>query len=142
VVYVAAYEASAVTVCSGGFVAFSNASLQMAGALSEATSVIAALWNFIFNALFEAWESRQVQRWRGWQRRVVHAVAFFLMLCAEVRVPYLHILSPPMAGGKLTERPRGLILAPCIMSIFSPSGSSYCVMKMGQGRYICKNIRA
>jgi uncharacterized membrane protein len=82
VVYVAAYEAIAVTVCSGGFVIFSDASLQMAGALSVATSVIAAVWNFIFNALFEAWESRQVQRGRGWQRRVVHAVAFETVLIA------------------------------------------------------------
>jgi uncharacterized membrane protein len=82
VVYVAAYEAIAVTVCSGGFVAFSDASLQMAGALSFATSIIAALWNFIFNTLFEAWESRQMKRGRSLGRRVVHALVFESVLIA------------------------------------------------------------
>lgn len=82
VVYVAAYEAIAVTVCSGGFMAFSDASLQMASGLSIATSVIAALWNFIFNALFERWESRQVKRGRSLRRRVVHALMFEAVLIA------------------------------------------------------------
>ncbi|HVL76879.1 MAG TPA: PACE efflux transporter [Noviherbaspirillum sp.] len=82
IVYVTAYELIAVTVCSGGFVAFSDASLQMAGALSVTTSLIAALWNFVFNMLFEAWESRQARRGRSLLRRLVHAVAFEAVLFA------------------------------------------------------------
>jgi uncharacterized membrane protein len=82
VVYVVAYEVIAVTVCSGGFVVFSDASLQLAGALSVATSIIAALWNFIFNTLFEAWESRQVRRGRSWRRRIAHALGFETVLFA------------------------------------------------------------
>lgn len=80
VVYVGVYEVIAVTICSGGFVAFSDASLSMAGTLSLATSIIAALWNFVFTALFEAWESRQVQRGRSLLRRVAHALAFEVTL--------------------------------------------------------------
>lgn len=76
VLYVSAYEAIAVTVCSIGFVIFSDASLQVAGALSVATSVIAALWNFVFTTLFEAWESRQSVRGRSLRRRITHAVTF------------------------------------------------------------------
>lgn len=82
VVYVVAYEAIAVTVCSLGFVAFSDTSLPVAGALSFATSIIAALWNFIFNTLFEAWEARQVKRGRSLLRRVVHALVFESVLIA------------------------------------------------------------
>lgn len=82
VVYVATYEVIAVTVCSGGFVVFSDASLSIAGTLSLATSIIAALWNFVFTTLFEAWESRQVQRGRGLLRRVAHALAFEVTLVA------------------------------------------------------------
>lgn len=81
-IYVSAYEVIAVTVCSSGFVAFSDASLQMAGALSVATSIIAALWNFVFTTLFEAWESRQALRGRSLRRRIAHALSFEATLVA------------------------------------------------------------
>lgn len=76
ILYVGMFEVIAVTVCSLGFVALSDASLQLAGTLSVATSVIAALWNFIFTTLFEAWESRQAVRGRSILRRIAHAVTF------------------------------------------------------------------
>lgn len=44
--------------------------------LSVVMSVIAVLWNYLFNTLFEIWESRQVVRGRSWRRRLVHAIGF------------------------------------------------------------------
>jgi uncharacterized membrane protein len=100
-VYVGTYEVIAVTICSGGFVAFSDASLSVAGALSLATSIIAALWNFIFTTLFEAWESRQVERGRSLLRRVAHAMIFEVTLLAMfvpliawwLEVSFIHALA-------------------------------------------------
>ena len=45
-------------------------------ALTMCLSAIALAWNFGFNALFEAWESRQVSGERTWQRRAVHGIVF------------------------------------------------------------------
>ena len=39
-------------------------------------SAIAQTFNFAFNALFEAWEARQVSGKRAWQRRAVHGIGF------------------------------------------------------------------
>ena len=44
--------------------------------LIATTSVIAVVWNLLFNTLFEAWESRQARRGRSLARRIAHAVGF------------------------------------------------------------------
>ena len=38
------------------------------------------VWNFIYNTLFEYWESRQATRGRSVARRVAHAIGFQLTL--------------------------------------------------------------
>jgi len=48
--------------------------------LTVIMSAIAAAWNFGFNAVFEAWETRQTVKGRNWKRRVVHGVCFELGL--------------------------------------------------------------
>ncbi|MFT5934826.1 MAG: putative membrane protein [Hydrogenophaga sp.] len=45
-------------------------------ALTVLLSLIALAFNFTFNALFEAWEARQVSGQRTWQRRAVHGIGF------------------------------------------------------------------
>ena len=38
--------------------------------------MIAVIWNLVFNALFERWESRQAVRGRSVRRRIAHAIGF------------------------------------------------------------------
>lgn len=44
--------------------------------LAVVLSTIALCWNYVFNALFERWESRQVAKGRNLARRVAHGTGF------------------------------------------------------------------
>ena len=44
--------------------------------LAVVLSTIALCWNYIFNALFERWESRQVVKGRSFARRLAHGIGF------------------------------------------------------------------
>jgi len=44
--------------------------------LAFVLSTIALCWNYIFNALFERWESRQAVKGRSLARRVAHGTGF------------------------------------------------------------------
>jgi uncharacterized membrane protein len=76
VVYVALYEGFAILFASVGLAAMSGAGAGTSTALATASSVIAVLWNLMFNSLFEAWEARQAVRGRSLQRRIAHAIGF------------------------------------------------------------------
>lgn len=78
VVYVTLYELIAIAVSSTGLAAGSGASLERAGVIAVASSVIAVVWNLVYNTLFEAWEARQRVRGRSLGRRVAHAIGFEL----------------------------------------------------------------
>lgn len=70
------YEVLAIVMVSP-FVSFIfDASLASATSLSILVSVLALLWNMLFNTLFEAWEKRQRDRTRTLKRRVIHALSF------------------------------------------------------------------
>jgi uncharacterized membrane protein len=45
-------------------------------ALAVVLSTIALSWNYVFNWLFERWESRQPVRGRSFARRLAHGVGF------------------------------------------------------------------
>ena len=45
-------------------------------ALAVVLSAMALTWNYVFNALFERWEARQVVRGRSLARRVAHGFGF------------------------------------------------------------------
>ena len=45
-------------------------------ALAAVLSAIALGWNYVYNALFERWESRQAVKGRGLARRVAHGAGF------------------------------------------------------------------
>ena len=49
-------------------------------ALTLATSAVALAWNYVYNALFERWESRQAVRGRSVARRLAHSAGFELGL--------------------------------------------------------------
>jgi len=44
--------------------------------LAVLMSSVALGWNYVFNWLFEAWESRQVVKGRSFKRRLVHGLGF------------------------------------------------------------------
>ncbi|OQW70608.1 MAG: hypothetical protein BVN34_01085 [Proteobacteria bacterium ST_bin12] len=70
------YEIGAIALTSPiiGF-AF-NASASSAIALAAIMSTIALAWNYIFNAIFERWESRQIVKRRSIWRRLAHGIGF------------------------------------------------------------------
>lgn len=53
-----------------------NAPATSALLLSFCMSSIALSWNYIFNALFEKWESRQPSNTRTLWRRILHGIGF------------------------------------------------------------------
>ena len=75
VVYVSLYEVIAIGL-TAGVLAMLGHSLVQAGVASVAASVIAIMWNLVWNTGFEMWEARQVVKGRGFWRRVAHAIGF------------------------------------------------------------------
>ena len=78
IVYISLYELIAIVIASAGLAAGASASLERAGAIAVASSVIAVLWNLVYNILFERWEARQSVRGRSVRRRMAHAIGFEL----------------------------------------------------------------
>ena len=77
-VYISLYELIAIVIASTGLAAGAGASLERAGAIAVASSVIAVVWNLVYNTLFERWEARQSVRGRSVRRRMAHAIGFEL----------------------------------------------------------------
>lgn len=78
VVFVGLYEGIAVACTSVGLAAVSGGSEKLASAslVAVGSSVIAILWNLVFNMLFERWEAGRETRGRSVGRRVAHALGF------------------------------------------------------------------
>ena len=76
VVFVAIYEAIAIAVATVGLTAATDQGAGHAGAMAVVTSVIAIVWNLVFNWLFERWEARQATKGRSIWRRMAHALGF------------------------------------------------------------------
>jgi uncharacterized membrane protein len=79
-VYVTAYELIGMTISALGLALLSGTAPTTTGPLSVIITTIAVCWNFIWNTLFEWWESRQASRTRTVKRRILHAVGFQLTL--------------------------------------------------------------
>jgi uncharacterized membrane protein len=76
IVHVVSFELVAIVLASALLRLLSDRPAATAGITAAASSVIAMTWNYVYNCLFEAWESRQARKGRGVLRRVVHAVGF------------------------------------------------------------------
>jgi uncharacterized membrane protein len=70
------YEGIAVAVVAPTLAWVFDAPPLSALALTLATSTVALSWNYVYNALFERWESRQAVRGRSAARRVAHSAGF------------------------------------------------------------------
>ncbi|AYZ32031.1 PACE efflux transporter [Serratia sp. FDAARGOS_506] len=79
-VYVTAYEIIGMAISALGLALLSGHAPSSTGPLAVVITTIAVSWNFIYNYLFEWWESRQVSRTRTLKRRILHAVGFQLTL--------------------------------------------------------------
>jgi len=75
VVYVTLYEGIAITVTTLALLVLGHNPFDSFVA-SVGASFLAVTWNLIFNAIFEAWESRQVIKGRSVRRRIAHAIGF------------------------------------------------------------------
>ncbi|MYN12615.1 PACE efflux transporter [Pusillimonas sp. TS35] len=75
-VYVTLYELIAIIVTSFGLSSLTSHGLGHATVAAVTSSIIAIIWNVVFNTLFEYWEARQTRRGRSILRRVAHAIGF------------------------------------------------------------------
>lgn len=96
--YVAIYEGLAVCLAAAGLMILSGQGMQAAAPVAVATSIVAVIWNFVFNAGFEAWERRQTVKGRSLARRLLHAIGFEVGLIA-----FLTPLIAVMLGVTLLE---------------------------------------
>ena len=78
IVYVGLYELFAIAISSAGLAVGSGSSVGRAGVAAMASTVIAVVWNVVYNAAFERWEARQSVRGRSLRRRAAHAIGFEL----------------------------------------------------------------
>lgn len=76
IVHATLYELIAIVVVTVAMRWLSDKGTAEAGGLALSTSVVALIWNMVFNTLFEAWERRQASRHRTVMRRVAHAIGF------------------------------------------------------------------
>ena len=76
ILYITLYEGIAIVAAGAGLAWMTGQGAGQSAVASVLASAIAILWNFIFNALFERWESRQAVRGRSLRRRVAHAIGF------------------------------------------------------------------
>lgn len=82
VVYISLYEVVAIALAGWGLMLMSGKSLFDSGTLAIATSMVAVVWNLVFNTYFERWEARQATTGRSVKRRILHAVSFEIGLVA------------------------------------------------------------
>lgn len=76
VIYVSLYELIAIAAATAGLALLSGQGAGHSSVVAAAASVIAVIWNIVFNWAFERWESRQPVRGRSVARRVAHAIGF------------------------------------------------------------------
>ena len=91
IIYVFFYELFGITLTTIGLAPLLEQSVVAVLGMAIIASIIAVLWNFFYNTVFERWEARQPVKGRGFRRRVGHAVGFELGLTL-ILVPALAYL--------------------------------------------------
>lgn len=76
VVQAVLYEAFAIAFVGSAMSLMFEQSVASALPLAVVMSIIALGWNYVFNGLFEAWESRQAVKGRSFGRRLAHGIGF------------------------------------------------------------------
>lgn len=75
-VYAFSYELIAVGITGSALTVLAGHDMVYAGVAAVALSVIALIWNLLYNTAFEWWEAHQDKRGRGILRRIAHAAGF------------------------------------------------------------------
>lgn len=76
IVFVTLYELIAIICITAGLNVLGGLAPVRSGIAAMMSSAIAIGWNFIYNMVFEAWESRQLTSGRNIRRRVVHVFGY------------------------------------------------------------------
>lgn len=76
VIYATSFEAGGIALSTALLLVMAKTTGPSSFAFSVLASTVAMIWNLIFNALFERWESRQPARGRSLSRRIAHALLF------------------------------------------------------------------
>jgi uncharacterized membrane protein len=87
ILYAVSFELLGLVVSTLALLAMSDASPASSLGLSVVVSVMALIWNYVFNSLFEGWEKVQKQRGRSPRRRLTHALLFeagFMLMTVPV----------------------------------------------------------
>lgn len=94
IIYAVTFETLGTLVASAYLWLVSEASPASSFVLSVLTATIALCWSFVFNTVFEAWESRQSVKGRSLKRRTVHALLFeggLVLICIPVMSWWLQV---------------------------------------------------
>jgi len=76
IVFVTLNELLAITCITVGLMVFTGQAPAHSSVAALMSSAIAITWNFLYNLIFEAWESRQITRGRNLARRVIHTLGY------------------------------------------------------------------
>lgn len=93
-VYAFFYELIAAGITGSGLAVLAGHDMWYAGAAAVAASVIALIWNLIYNTAFERWEAHQAKPGRGVLRRIAHATGFeagLIIILVPLLSWWLHI---------------------------------------------------
>lgn len=76
IVYVSTFEFFAIFMTSLLLSMLSDQSMSHTSIAGIASSLVAIVWNLVYNTIFEYWETRQEKKGRSFLRRIVHATLF------------------------------------------------------------------
>ena len=75
-IYAVSFETLGILLGALVLLLFSGAQTESTLGLATTGAVIALVWSYAYNTLFEAWEARQPVKGRGFARRATHALLF------------------------------------------------------------------
>lgn len=84
ILYATSFEVGGVLMSTVLLLLMADTSAGGSFVFSAIASTVAMLWNLSFNAMFEAWETRQPTRGRSLARRITHALLFEAGLAAAL----------------------------------------------------------
>lgn len=76
ILYAISFEAGGILLSAALLLLMAETTAGSSLVFSILASTVAMLWNLAFNAMFEAWETRQTTRGRSLKRRIAHALLF------------------------------------------------------------------
>jgi uncharacterized membrane protein len=76
ILYAISFEAGGILLSAALLLMMAETTAGSSLVFSILASTVAMIWNLAFNAMFEAWETRQTTRGRSLKRRIAHALLF------------------------------------------------------------------